>query len=113
MKYFRLTFAFLALLVTAGFTVAGATELYDKLIALKGVVSVEELEKGFFEERYAVTFDQPLDHKNPSKGLFEQRFVVAHAGFDRPTVIVTEGYGGARRDIDRAFLFRVLECIRH
>lgn len=68
MKYFRLTFAFLALLVTAGLTVAGATELYDKLIALKGVISVEELDKGFFEERYVVMFDQPLDHKNPSKG---------------------------------------------
>lgn len=95
MKYFRLTFSFLALLL-AGLAVAGATELYDRLIALKGVVSVEELDKGFFEERYVVMFDQPLDHKNPSKGHFEQRFVVAHAGFDRPTVIVTEGYGGAR-----------------
>ena len=95
MKYFRLTFSFLALLLT-GLAVAGATELYDRLIALKGVVSVEELDKGFFEERYVVMFDQPLDHKNPSKGHFEQRFVVAHAGFDRPTVIVTEGYGGAR-----------------
>ena len=47
MKYFRLTFSFLALLL-AGLAVAGATELYDRLIALKGVVSVEELDKGFF-----------------------------------------------------------------
>lgn len=95
MRYLKFTFAFFVLLL-AGLTFAGATELYDKLIALPGVVSVEELDKGFFEERYAVMFDQPLDHRNPAKGRFEQRFVVAHAGFDRPTVIVTEGYGGAR-----------------
>lgn len=95
MKYLRFTLS-LWLLMLAGVGLTAATELYDKLIALPGVVSVEELEKGFFEERYAVMFDQPLDHRNPGKGRFEQRFVVAHAGFDRPTVIVTEGYGGAR-----------------
>lgn len=95
MRYLKFTFAFFALLLT-GLTFAGATELYDRLIALKGVVSVEELEKGLFEERYAVMFEQPLDHRRPGKGHFEQRFVVAHTGFDRPTVFVTEGYGGAR-----------------
>ena len=95
MRYLKFTFAFFALLL-AGLTFAGATELYDRLIALKGVVSVEEVEKGLFEERYAVMFEQPLDHRRPGKGHFEQRFVVAHTGFDRPTVLVTEGYGGAR-----------------
>ena len=95
MRYLKFTFAFFALLL-AGLTFAGATELYDRLIALKGVVSVEEVEKGRFEERYAVMFEQPLDHRRPGKGHFEQRFVVAHTGFDRPTVLVTEGYGGAR-----------------
>lgn len=94
-KYLRISLLSLVLFV-AGVNLATATELYDKLIALKGVVSVEELDKGFYEERYAVMFEQPLDHKNPSKGHFEQRFVVAHAGFDRPSLIVTEGYGGAR-----------------
>ena len=93
-KYLRISLLSLVLFV-AGVSLAAATELYDKLIALKGVVSVEELDKGFYEERYAVMFEQPLDHKNPAKGHFEQRFVVAHAGFDRPSLIVTEGYGGA------------------
>ena len=48
MRYLKFTFAFFALLL-AGLTFAGATELYDRLIALKGVVSVEELEKGLKE----------------------------------------------------------------
>lgn len=29
------------------------------------------------------------------KGSFRQRVIVSHVGFDRPTVIVTEGYGAA------------------
>ena len=40
-------------------------------------------------------FTQPLDHRHPEKGSFRQRVIVSHVGFDRPTVIVTEGYGAA------------------
>ena len=40
-------------------------------------------------------FTQPLDHRHPEKGSFRQRVIVSHIGFDRPTVIVTEGYGAA------------------
>ena len=36
---------------------------------------------------------QPLDHRRPEKSSFRQRVIVSHVGFDRPTVIVTEGYG--------------------
>lgn len=95
MRYLRFTLIGWVLL-WAGTAGVFATELYDKLIALPGAVSVEELDKGLFSERYAVMFDQPLDHRHPSKGRFRQQFVVAHAGFDRPTMLVTEGYGGAR-----------------
>ena len=46
-------------------------------------------------EKYVTYFTQPLDHRHPKKGSFRQRVIVAHAGFDRPTVIITEGYGAA------------------
>ena len=49
----------------------------------------------FFTEKYEIFIDQPVDHKDPSKGTFKQRFVLAHKGFDKPVVFVTEGYGGA------------------
>lgn len=87
---------FLLLLLLLAIPLAQATELYDKLLKLQNVRSVEQLDKGTFNERYVVMIEQPLDHKNPKKGSFEQRFVVAHSGFDRPTLMVTEGYGGAR-----------------
>jgi hypothetical protein len=37
---------------------------------------------------------QPVDHRHPETGSFTQRVVVCHVGLDRPTLIVTEGYGG-------------------
>lgn len=78
------------------FSNAHASELYDKLIALNGVVSVEELPAGLFAERYVVNFEQPLDHKNPTHGKFEQRVVIGHVGADRPVVFVTDGYAASR-----------------
>lgn len=48
-----------------------------------------------FTEKYVLFIEQPIDHSDLSKGTFRQRVIVAHAGEDRPTVIVTEGYGAA------------------
>ncbi len=45
-----------------------------------------------FEAAYELRIRQPLDHKNPSKGYFYQRAFLTHKGYDRPTVICTEGY---------------------
>lgn len=35
---------------------------------------------------------QPLDHSDMTKGYFSQKVYLSHAGFDKPMVIVTEGY---------------------
>ena len=53
------------------------------------------METSEFSEKYVTYFTQPLDHRHPEKGSFRQRVIVSHVGFDRPTVIVTEGYGAA------------------
>lgn len=45
-----------------------------------------------YEAAYQVFIKQPLDHENPSKGHFYQKMFLSHRGFDRPTVMVTEGY---------------------
>ncbi|OAV69076.1 Prolyl tri/tetrapeptidyl aminopeptidase precursor [Bacteroidales bacterium Barb4] len=70
-------------------------ELGERLGLLKGIERIEALESEHFKEKYLVYVTQQVDPKNPAAGTFGQRVVVAHAGFDRPTVIVTEGYGGA------------------
>lgn len=44
--------------------------------------------------KYVLTIKQPLDHRHPEKGSFYQSAVLTHKGFDRPTVMETEGYEG-------------------
>lgn len=36
--------------------------------------------------------EQLLDPKHPEAGSFKQRIILGHIGFDRPTILVTEGY---------------------
>ena len=45
---------------------------------------------------YEIQIKQPLDHEHPEKGHFYQRAFLSHRGFDRPTVICTEGYDRPR-----------------
>ena len=69
--------------------------LKEKLEALEGVSGIEQLETDLYPEKYLVRLTQQIDPKNPSVGTFKQRVVICHVGYDRPTVLVTEGYGGA------------------
>lgn len=71
------------------------TLLQDRLKAIPAVAEVKPLESEAFSEKYVTYFTQPLEHDHPEKGSFRQRVIVSHVGFDRPTVIVTEGYGAA------------------
>ena len=86
---------FLTLLLCSSLLADAQTALQDKLKAIAGITEVRPLESKEFSEKYVTYFTQPLDHKHPEKGSFRQRVVVSHVGFDRPTVIVTEGYGAA------------------
>ncbi len=69
--------------------------LLDRISSIGGVTGVERLKSTHFKDKYVLMFEQPLDHKRPEKGTFRQRVFVMNAGLDRPTVIVTEGYGAA------------------
>ena len=90
----RISHLLLLLLLVIVSANASNKELYQKLCTLKGVITVDSLPSDYSTEKYVVTIRQPLDHKHPEKGSFTQRVVISHEGFDRPTVLVTEGYGG-------------------
>ena len=84
--------------------------LIGRLQELPGVLSVERLPAGQFNDKYLLVIEQPLDHRNPSAGSFGQRVFLMNVSFDRPTVMVTEGYGAAyaqnpryREEISRLF----------
>lgn len=74
---------------------AASGELKEKLATLKGVGRIETLASDHYAEKYVVRIDQPLDPKHPEAGSFTQRVIIGHVGFDRPTILVTEGYGAA------------------
>ena len=90
----RISHLLLLLLLVIVSANASNKELYQKLCTLKEVITIDSLPSDYYSEKYVITVRQPLDHKHPEKGSFSQRVVVSHEGFDRPTVLVTEGYGG-------------------
>lgn len=72
------------------------SEIYDKISQFSQIKEITKLEKAdTTREFYLLKFEQLIDPKNPEVGTFTQRVLLGHRGFDRPTVIVTEGYGGA------------------
>ena len=104
------SFVLLCVFLLLPFSTAAQTALQEKLKEITQITKVNPLESAEFAEKYVTYFTQPLDHKHPEKGSFSQRVVVSHVGFDRPTVIVTEGYGAAyalypkyREELSRMF----------
>ena len=100
----------LVLLLLLGGTPLFAQSFEARLQALEGVVEVHSLPSGTFEEKFEVMLRQPLDHQNPEAGEFLQRVVVMHAGEDRPTMLITQGYGAGfalrehyREEVSRLF----------
>lgn len=73
-------------------TTSTPTELQKKLEALSGISEVKPLESEVYPEKYVFFIHQLLDPHHPEAGNFKQRVILSHVGFDRPTVLVTEGY---------------------
>ena len=97
MKNMHIRYAALLLfvLLSASASSFAQTVLEQKINAISAIKEIRPLETSEFSEKYVTYFTQPLDHRHPEKGSFRQRVIVSHVGFDRPTVIVTEGYGAA------------------
>lgn len=76
-------------------SLSAQSDLQQKLSEISAITEVKPLESTVFPEKYVTYFTQPLDHRHPEKGSFRQRVIVSHVGYDRPTVLVTEGYGAA------------------
>lgn len=112
MKNTRISHAIVLFLIlfATSLGVYAQSPFLQKLEEISLVSNTKPLESTEFTEKYVTYFTQPLDHQDESKGSFKQRVIVAHVGFDRPTVIVTEGYGAAyalkpgyREELSRMF----------
>lgn len=87
-------FFFLALFV---FIQANAQESIDfRLFELPDVIFKKIETPEGYSSAYELRIKQAIDHTNPDAGYFYQRAFLSHRGFDRPTVMVTEGYNRPR-----------------
>ena len=84
-----------ALVAVATCVSVHATDLTDRLNALSAVSGVKTLQSTDGLEKLVCFVNQQLDWKDEAEGSFGQRVIIKHRGFDRPTVMVTEGYGAA------------------
>ncbi|MFD8809685.1 S28 family serine protease [Streptomyces sp. NPDC059597] len=76
---------------TAGAATAAPADIKDRLLAIPGMSLIEE--KPYSGYRFFVlNFTQPVDHRHPDRGTFQQRITVLHKDTSRPTVFYTSGY---------------------
>ncbi|MGV9425142.1 S28 family serine protease [Streptomyces sp. NPDC003656] len=76
---------------TAGAATAAPADIKDRLLAIPGMSLIEE--KPYSGYRFFVlNFTQPVDHRHPDRGTFQQRITVLHKDTSRPTVFYTGGY---------------------
>ncbi|WP_329113052.1 S28 family serine protease [Streptomyces sp. NBC_01353] len=68
-----------------------ATDMRQQLDGIPGLTVVSVGEKGGYPY-YTLTFTQPVDHRNPAKGAFEQRLTLWHKSTAAPMVLYTGGY---------------------
>ena len=90
--FYRLALVAVCLLCSAS---AFAENLAEKLRTLAAVNQIETLESNDKLEKLVCFIEQQVDWENKEAGNFKQRIILKHRGFDKPTVMVTEGYGAA------------------
>ncbi|RYJ23093.1 hypothetical protein CU044_5599 [Streptomyces sp. L-9-10] len=72
-------------------TATDTTDIKDRILAIPGMSLIQE--KPYEGYRYFVlNYTQPVDHRRPSKGTFQQRITLLHKDTSRPTVFFTGGY---------------------
>lgn len=73
---------------------APGDDIAARLRAIKGVtLKTDTVLPQLPDHRYyELTFKQPVDHRHPGKGTFEQRIRILHKSVDRPVVLFATGY---------------------
>lgn len=99
MKNFGVTLFTLMFLVKTGMAQPAKASLETQLFNLPDVVFKKIDTPNGFEAAYELKIRQPLDHQHPENGYFYQRAFLTHKGYDRPTVICTEGYDRPRNRV--------------
>lgn len=84
-------FLVLSLVLFIGKSIFSQT-IEDKLKELKDVTFEKVVTPKGYVSAYKVFIQQQIDHTDPSKGFFTQKIWLSHMNFEKPNVIVTQGY---------------------
>ena len=70
----------------------------EDLFSIAEITSAEKIstDTSLYQQSWLIFFSQPLDHKHPEKGSFQQRIWLSHKDKSAPVVMVTEGYSAKR-----------------
>lgn len=83
---------------------SSSEDIKDRILAIPGMSLIEEKPSPSSQLRssrgdptpgyrfFVLEYTQPIDHKHPSKGTFQQRITLLHKDTTRPTVFFTGGY---------------------
>jgi hypothetical protein len=83
----------LFLFISSLFQAQSSTDLLLKLKSIKEIAEIKPTSIGSsFTEGYEIFITQPLDHKNPNAQTFTQRIFLSHVDYEKPVVLITEGY---------------------
>lgn len=78
------------MLLTA--TALARADILDELTAIPGLTVVEERAVPSPFRFFVLSYTQPVNHLDPSRGTFEQRLTLLHRSEQAPTVAFTTGY---------------------
>ncbi len=67
-------------------------DILAKLTAIPGMTVQEKTSTLTGYRWFWLNYKQPIDHRHPNKGWFEQRILLEHKSADRPMVEYTSGY---------------------
>lgn len=88
-----LVFCFLLFYYTTGISISQEQDLLQVLQKISGISSVEKIREDSVQQVFLIAFIQPIDHRDESKGFFDQKIILIHRGdFGKPLVFDTEGY---------------------
>lgn len=71
---------------------ASEPDILAKLKAIRGMTVLSETPTAPGYRFFLLSYRQPVDHRKPWKGTFEQRLTLLHKSQDRPMVLHTSGY---------------------
>lgn len=89
----------LAILLISSSVFAQVTPLEAALFELPDVIFKKIDTPDGYKAAFELQIKQAIDHNHPENGYFYQRAYLSHRGFDRPTVMCTEGYTRAKNRI--------------